>query len=622
MVRLIALILLSLIFVSPSMADETKSRDPKHPGFTRTGSGTVSPVYWQELGAACTECETLAKTYNNVMAEVFYLRYQIASIEASQKTIGTFISDAKFGQSMTAHKGLSDVQQEGVAMAMNALEEYQILEDQIPVLKAQLDNLEALGDDLRNELENCEATKCTGDQKQPPREVTGGNVKVSGVLPFDWRGPYPEVCTKCAKLAARLNELPTLARKAISEIEIAKSEIAQADAAMARYRAAHTAFVAGQANPDVTDKELEKLNTEYDASRIGDYEKRKKAAEAKMRGAQQDLDGIKRNFDQTLDLYSKCTPTCPKETGMSDPPKDDDTALVLGGDYSKDLKGCTLSYTPDPIIIGSNSQYGTGAAMKDKVKGAATGAAMNALGGLLGGGGISLGGGGDKGGGMQQIDEPGSPGGGQQGPDLDSNPIKGAPTSQYKWEGLDIRAQVDWTKDGLVVNQEIKDSPDGNSTFHSMWLENPKGEKVLPSRYYVYSIYMDHKLTVWWTYDHWTNGVHDDHDEGEEVSTWRTYHGDFYKKYAGESGVPNSMWYQSGYNTAVKGVKHAGALFPISPGDLTGCGAFLTTHYTLPSADPVKTQPMVLHLFNDVPADTKYDALGKKVPVGMELFKF
>jgi hypothetical protein len=346
-------------------------------------------------------------------------------------------------------------------------------------------------------------------------------------------------------------------------------------------------------------------------------------AEKDLRNAERDLGEIKRNFEQTLDLYNKCVPTCPKETGMTDPEKDKDVELALGGDYSKDLKGCTLSYQPDSYILGPNSQYGTGAAFKEKVGDTAKGAAMGALGSVLGGSGFSLGGGGhsDKGGGMQAIDDPVSDSGGQDGPDLDSNPLKGAQASPFKWEGFYIGAQAGYINDGLVVTQDIKESPDGNSTFHSMWLQNGQGQAILPTKYYILEIYRDNKLRVWWTYDHWTNGVHDDHDEGEESFAWRDSK-TIKLRFGGDEGFKNSIWYQSGYNTAVKGVRQVGALFPVSPGDLTGCGALLTTHYTLPEEDPVRTQPMVLRLFNDVAADTKYDALGKKVPVGMELFKF
>lgn len=154
-----------------------------------------------------------------------------------------------------------------------------------------------------------------------------------------------------------------------------------------------------------------------------------------------------------------------------------------------------------------------------------------------------------------------------------------------------------------------------------MYLENGKGQRLMPTKYYVIELYRDNKVTVWWTYDHWTDGVHDDHDEGSEAFAWRDSK-TFKFPLAGDEGAKNSIWYQSGYDTAVKGVRQVGALFPVSPGDLTGCGLNLTTHLTRPDKDPVVTEPMVLHLFNDAPADAKFDALGKKVPVGMELFKF
>ena len=585
MIRFVALLLLSLAFASPVLAQNT-STDPKHAGFTTDGSGGVAPIYWKEVTAECDECDALADSYNDVMAEVFHLRYEITSIEALKKTVGNVLGDAKFGQSMGAHKGLGDAQQEGVAMAMNAMEEYQTLQDQIPVLRAQVENLETLGADLRSQLQNCEATQCADGPETPRRELIGDDVKVSGVLPFDWNGPYPEVCHKCAKLSARLNELPTLARVEIAKIEIAKAEVVQDEAKIARTRAAHTAFVAGQANPDANDKELEKLNTEYDALRIDDLQKHKKAAESRMRASQQELDRIKKNFEETLALYNTCVPTCQpdKKVDYIDPGK-------KGGDTCLNV---TDALRLGSLTIGPNAEYGTSAQTRNKVKDMATGAAMGALGGVLGGGrGLSMGGGGiDDSIGTESV--MGGGGGGAKGPNIVKDPLGGDYVRTTSSDGFDFGVKAGFTDDGLVISQKIFDSPNGDSTFHATWLEDALGRKLLPSRYYIYSIYVDHKLTVWWTYDHWTDGVHDYHDEGEEVTEWRTNLGDFKVRYGGEEGVKNSLWYQSGFDTAVKGVKSMGAIYSITPEDLVGtCPKFASvTHLTLPDNDPVITWPV------------------------------
>ncbi len=619
MARFFVLIAFALLFVAaPAHAQKVgHSQDPDDNGYI-TMNNQLMKVDWQRVSTNCSPCEALVSSYNDMMDALFDLRYQQRVLENDLKQAQADGQNARSAANHSGSKGVSSDEQTVLTISMAFQDKAQALKNSIDAMGRQIAQLEDTTKNMRAEITRCEK-QCTNREY---KDIIGSDKTISTGLPFAWRGPYPEVCEKCAKLAARLNELPGLAYDAMGKIENAKADKVISEAEIANARANFDIASTSSGNPD-DEKLMETLGLQgkgvYEKT-IREQEKRIEAANKIIDANETDLAEIKRNFDQTLALYNKCTPTCPKETGMSDPPKDDDTALVLGGDYSKDMQGCTLSYQPESFVIGDNGTYGTGAALKEKGKSMATGMATSALGGLLGGGGgMNFGG---KGGGMQAIDPVGSPGGdsGQSGPDLDKNPLKGKP-QMFEWSGMYIGAQAGWQNDGLLVSETIKDSPDGNSTFHSMWLQNQKGERILPIKYYIYEIYRDNKLTFWWTYDHWTNGVHDDHDEGEESYKWRDSK-QFKVRFDGAEGAKNSIWYNSGYDTAVKGVRQVGALFPVTPGDLSGCGLNLTTHYTLPSQDPVRTEPMVLHLFNDVPADTKYDALGKKIPVGMELLKF
>lgn len=626
MARFIAVLVLAFLFIaSPVQAKDLPmgaTDNPNHEGYMGTGGNGYQKMDWNPVRTSCSPCEALVRSYNDMMQSLFDLRYQKHVLESDLAKAKDSEKMVRKAANSSGNRGVNSDEQTLVATSVAYQDKIENLQGIIKAMSTQIGQLEDTTKNMRSEITRCEK-QCTSSEYKKIIEVKD---TVSMGLPFAWRGPYPEGCEKCAKLAARLNELPALAYNAMGAVAKAKADkmVSEAEIANARGDFDVAATTSGKLDDEKLLESLDLKGKGVYEKIISEQEKRIEAANKIIDANEADLAELKRNFEQTLDLYNKCLPTCPKETGMVDPPKDDDTALVLGGSYAKDLKGCIIP-EPQSYVIGANSQYGTGAALREKVGDTAKGAAMSALGSVLGGSGFGLGGGGhsDKGGGMQAIDPIGTEsmgGGGQDGPDLDSNPLKGKP-KMFEWSGYYIGANAGFTNDGLVVTENLKESPDGNSTFHTMYLENGKGQRLMPTKYYVIELYRDNKLTVWWTYDHWTDGVHDDHDEGSEAFAWRDSK-TFKFPLAGDEGAKNSIWYQSGYDTAVKGVRQVGALFPVSPGDLTGCGLNLTTHLTRPDKDPVVTEPMVLHLFNDAPADAKFDALGKKVPVGMELFKF
>jgi len=113
-------------------------------------------------------------------------------------------------------------------------------------------------------------------------------------------------------------------------------------------------------------------------------------------------------------------------------------------------------------------------------------------------------------------------------------------------------------------------------------------------------LYTDIEVKFWWTYDHWTNGVHDYHDQGGWEKAWREDNGRFALIFTGDEGIKNSIWYQSGFRTAVKGVRWVSAQYDnVMPSAFTGaCPVTMVTHLTQPSQVPVLSSiPLVGRLF-------------------------
>ncbi len=590
---------------TPLGMDPELTTNPDHKGYG-VDDDEIYPIEWQGVTARCEPCKPLADAYNKAMRQLLYTRYWVEYINDQvgqreqrqrwQRTIGKAAKDA------TAD-GMDATDERRASAEMNYQEGVDALAGQLPALQAQEDSLKGLAEDLRTQLENCENKMCRGPEEYKRIAKIGDDTKSSPQLPFNWAGPYPDVCHKCAKLAARLNELPDLARYALAGLEAARADLMSAETEILIIQVQHDGIVFSYEGDTRSQEEILKEHKQKEKEVKKDLEameRMKTAAEKEIAKYESDLDAIIKNFDETLALYNECVPTCEKQTGsVVDPVKKDEYAIGATPSYGA---GCYAKLDlNESYIIGANSQYGTGAQMKNKAKDMATGAAMGALGSVLGGGGISLGGGGN--------DDVGSPMGGSRGgsdsPRLDKDPFKSDfyLTGLSPIKGFEIGTRAGFTEDGLLVSQKIMDSPDGNSTFHATWLQDEKGRRVLPTRYFIYDVYRDHKLTVWWTYDHWTDGVHDAHDEGREATQWREDLGSFRLRFNGEKGIENSMWYQSGFDTAVKGVRQMGASYPVSPGDLTGCGLNLVTHLTLPSQDPVITKPFFVNLHIDEPYD-------------------
>ena len=360
------------------------------------------------------------------------------------------------------------------------------------------------------------------------------------------------MCDACRKLAARLNDLYDIGIDNVNELNAINAKLA--------YIRANITVLEGSApRGDVDTKEnsdkIKEINRE-----LRNLRRELSNAEKEQKRIQKNQDKIIKNFNDTLAKYNECIRQCPPQKNACVFPDE----LFVG------------------MTIGPNNEVGSSAQaakeMRDKVTGTAKGAATKAIGNLLGFGGFG--------------------GGGSGGPKMDKDRSRGDFTRISSGDtDLDIRAS--WRDDQLIVSTEIDNSPD-NGTFHAQWIEDKDGNTYLPVRYMIFKMYRDWKLTVSWTEDHYVNGEHVFHDEGQEISTGRDLLGRW-SIFEGAEGIANSIWGMLGFDTAAKGVRHLGAVYDLPPASFPDdCQMQLVNHISQPGQDPVTTLPIVGDLFKHV----------------------
>ncbi len=406
-----------------------------------------------------------------------------------------------------------------------------------------LSELEKTTKYLRQQISECE--KQCAPQANDNKTAIGAKpatVVKPPVLPFDWKGPYPEVCEACRKLAARLNELPALAIENANDIN--------------RYNAKKTDLTAR-----IRMSQL--LSGKERSNALKKFRRELKDVEKNLKRLLKNRQKIIDNFNKTLKMYNDCIKKCPvKKIGYVFP-NENYVAMTIGPNNE----------------VGSSAQAAN--EMRDRATGAVKGAATKALTSLLGFGG----------------------GGGSGGPKTDRDRSRGdfVRISNDDTE-LDVRAS--WRDDQLIVSTEIEDTP-GNGTFHAQWIEDVEGNTYLPTRYLIFKMYRDWKLTVSWTEDHYVNGEHVFHDEGQEISTGSDHLGTW-NIFEGAEGIANSIWGMLGFDTAAKGVKHLGAMYDLPPTAFPDTGQMrLINHISLPDNDPVTTIPVVSDLFKHIDESRK-----------------
>lgn len=565
----------------------TLTDDPDHSGYFNS-MGQLHSARWQDIKATCNACRDMAKAYNETMRALFALRYRIAEIERKmEKSRETDDELKKYMTKERAREGIDMAHERAVAELVNYRETAHALNEQIPALQAQERELTSAASALRQQFQNCEQTMCRKSGEAAPAVAVGGNsasaASPSSALPFAWSGPYPDVCHKCARLAQRLNELPGLYRNVKATLERAKAQKIMAENEILRIRSSDTS------TPDGTGTETTNQFARFDKARhqqavesLENAEKERDAAQELITAAERDIEEIKRNFDQTLKLYNDCVPTCQQQGQRQQ-------GLVPGNNGA----ACPKPPATAPISVGKASEVGSAGKTASDIKNKAIGMAIGGLMGGGGGGGFGFGGTGNS---RMDAMVPGAAGSGtaKAQPKTDKDPVKKRVTATAPGgTKLAVGAIV---KDGkLIVSSAIKDSP-GKGTFQAVFLENAQGQRMEPVAYYIYELWLNWTLNVWWTHDRYVDGQHVLHESGEWSEHGREKVGTFPAFQKGK-GKENAIWNRLGFSHATEGVQTLGAAFPV---DLKKSGPVsVVVHTTLPRQDPVMTDPLIFTLSDD-----------------------
>jgi hypothetical protein len=570
----------------------TASDNPDYKGWY-TYRNELRPATWIDFTTPCLQCKPLARSYNQVMRQLFRARHQLKLLtyyrDEVRGRMAQARADAAKGQSSQS-QGIGGRSDSAAAGALNFQAGILDLNDNLgPQLRRLIASLEVQAATLRGQIKACEK-ECEAEIAFDSKLVAGQPVSAPLLQPpFTWQGPYAEGCPKCAKLAERLNELQRLAQQTMGELAAAKASKQLAESELQIHRTLDSQ-TGPQKRPYAQPVNAASAN-EIDLDpatrkrRISHLEGEIRSAEANIRRLESNLQKIKQNFDATLALYNECLKTCKTRTALLAPAAPADS-VATGNDATPVCYEGGQSY--EAISIGPNETYGSGAEIKETASSLFGGGAGL---GSLGGGGSTLGG---KPKGTGTFSESATRGGNKE-PETVDDPTSGRFTA-LSGGGVDMDLRANMTGDGLLVSANLTDAP-GDGTFHAMWLEDDAGRVVLPNRYLMFSMYREWRLTVWWTYDRWVDGEHVEHREGGWSESWREERDGLLALYGGEEGVENAIWNRLGFDRPVRGVQHLGALFPVTAADLTGpCPLRLVTHVSLPETDPVRTQPLVSDL--------------------------
>ncbi len=449
---------------------------------------------------------------------------------------------------------ISDATEAQLEKASKAYGEQQtLMSEALPALQKSVQELELSTNYMRRMLEECERQCPPAEESISAISLPATEISKDPAISFDWNGPYQEVCGACREAAAELNEIRPSAIENANQINAYNAKIA--------YLEMDIAFNKSYASLPVIDaKEYKK--------RASKYRKELKSVQKNLKKALKSRKKIVKIFDKTFAQYNKCIKTCPVKK----------TACVFPNDKHESM------------LIGPNDQYGSSAQTKkeirDKATGALKGVASQAIGSLFGfGAGV------------------GDGGGSSSGPKTAKDPTKGEFTRISSGNtDLDIRAS--WKDGQLIVSTDIADTPN-NGTFHAQWLEDKNGKTYLPVRYLIIRLYLDWELTVSWTEDRYVDGEHVFHDEGSSVTEGSDLLGTW-ELFKGAEGIGNSIWGMLGFETAVKGVKHLGAVYDVPQSVFDDpCQVQLVTHISQPKTDPVSTIPLVGDFFKHNDASKK-----------------
>ena len=544
---IILISLLGLALVSAELQAKTVS-DPNHQGWTGKYP-KLKQVSWKPIKTKCDKCTKMASQYNETVQELLNSRYWVHFWREVSKSRDK-------GKQDPFWPGKGDITDfEGKAVAAN-LELFELQQAQLELHKKAVLVLEQQAQYLSAALIECEQTACK--VKKPSKlkgiKIGGGSATgtyqpdINAILQqhgIDWKGPYRTKCPPCQTIAAQLNALPGWVVR--SHMKLQRAEITLKYYEMI--------------------EKSNKVKVSFLTYTHPDKANYNNAANA-VKQLNAEIEALKK-------LFKKLSTELPICEGKFCPAlKTEDAGFIPA------MGGMPISTCPEPaaneaITVGPNNEIGSKANFKEKTKNKVAGAATKAITGLLGIGG---------GGGSSKYD----------GPITERDPIK--KKHKLKTKDKDVKRELltggSFTPEGLLISNDIKKAP-GNGTFQTIYLENPRGWRIMPIGIYLYEIWRDWKLSVSWTKDTYVNGEHVKHEEGGWTENWSELLASGEETVYGEVADEGALWEQLGFNTAVSGARSIGTVFPVTEEMLAAEPMNLVVHVTDPKKDPVVTYPYV-----------------------------
>lgn len=539
--------LLGFALASAELQAKTVS-DPNHEGWTGKYP-KLKQVTWKPIKTKCDKCTKMASQYNETVQELLNSRYWVHFWREVSKSRDK-------GKQDPFWPGKGDINDfEAKAVGAN-LELIELQQAQLELHKKAVLVLEQQAQYLSTALIECEQTACK--VKKPSKlkgiKIGGGAASgtyqpdISSILKqhgIDWKGPYRTKCPPCQPIAAQLNALPGWVVR--SHMKLQRAEITLKYYEMI--------------------KKSNKVKVSFLTYTHPDKANYNNAANA-VKQLKAEIEALKR-------LFKKLSTELPLCEGKFCPALKSENAGFIPAMGGMPISTCPEPAANEAITVGPNNEIGSKANFKEKTKNKVAGAATKAITGLLGIGG---------GGGNSKYD----------GPITERDPIK--KKYKLKSKNKDVKRELltggNFTPEGLLISNDIKKAP-GNGTFQTIYLENPRGWRIMPIGIYLYEIWRDWKLSVSWTKDTYVNGEHVKHEEGGWTENWSELLASGEETIYGEVADKGALWEQLGFNTAVSGARSIGTVFPVTEEMLAAEPMNLVVHVTDPKKDPVVTYPYV-----------------------------
>ncbi len=538
-------IFIALLFlITPAVATAKTTSNPNHKGWSKTKS-YLEQVDWKPIKSKCDKCQKITAQYNQTVQALLMHRYWVK--QWSDSRAKQMVRDSPFS------RGKGEIKPGETFLVAIQLELLEINQAELELHRKAVAALERQVAYLGQAIVDCEQTACKLEKTTKVKQIKLGEdvskedsqPDVDAILKkhnIEWNGPYTTRCKPCIDIVKQLNALPGWVVRADMQLQAAEITLKYAELI------------------DKTNTVLGELDDRWHPNET-DYSK----LPAKVKRLKAELFALRKLFKDLLVQLDECERQYCVVKEVSDL-----NALTMP------ISTCPSPASHTAITVGANNEVGSSANFREKAKKKVAGLATKAITGLLG-----IGGGG---------------GGKSEGPATYKDPVKNKQKLKVKnkAEKRDIRVGGTFTPDGLLISTDIKKAP-GKGTFHTVYLENVRGWKLVPIRLLMYKIWADWKLSVSWTRDTYVDGELVKHEEGGWTESWRETIAEGQKIEYAE--VP--IWEQLGFTTAVSGARSLGTLFPVSPTMLAAEPINLVIHISDPKKDPVVTVPYVFQLSLD-----------------------